>query len=393
VLAIWAGLNAQANRALKRELDRIQAAGDPLVPAQCARPALPDVDNAAPGVLRALAILKTDPGEFTERDRFITDWALVPEMAPMAEAWIGANAPALAELKRAAERPACRYPIDYGKGILADSPGFSAALRSVELLGAAARLAHGRGDAAETDRLIAAAFRLGLDWADEPIQFMSTSGVGFFRKASLLWQAALNAGHPPGPAVRKVIHTLKPGRFSANFRRSLACDRGMLLSWFLNNPEPEIGSDLESRFFLLPPGRPFLKKQLVLCSGVFQAAIDSLGPPPSSRAWTRPMGDLGWLSEIILPDFSRAAGVAIEGDVAMDLARAALAALDADGAWPPPDEALAGVIDRFTDRPVALSRESGRVTMISLGRNLALDGGDAWKDVAFRLPSRRPGQP
>lgn len=386
---LWSGANALSNSALDRELDRVRAAAQPLVPAQSARPFPPDEDNAALLFLRAMAILKPSDGAW-DRSAFTRDWSRGADLAPLAELWVSANAPALEDLKKAALRPACRFPIDYSKGAAADAPGFLSSGRCAELLACAARLAHERGDVEEADRLIAVLLRLGVELGREPMLSTSVAGLSVFKTGFDLCQTAFDTGLRPGPATRALIRSLRPGLFKDAQVASLLLERSMLLSFFLSHPaRTDASTPFAHRLVLWAPFRPYLKWDLARFCRLFSDAVSHALAPSESGAWTRPTTEDirrrgGWLARSLIPHFPTLALLSIEGDVQADLLRCALRAIETSestGTWP----TRTSMRDRFTGRPLSIRLDAGMLTVSSAGRDLVDDGGDPERDLVIRL--------
>ncbi len=385
---LWAGLNALANGALLRELDRVREAGQPLVPAQCAKPALPDETNAALPFLRAMALLKPSAAPW-EREDFIQDWTRPSALGPRAELWVGANAPSLEELKKGAYRPACRFPIDYSKGVMADAPGWLGSQRCAQLLACAARLAHERGDAVEADLLIAALLRLGVAMGEEPMLVTSMAGLSIFRMGFDLCQTAFDAGFRPGPATRALVRSLPPGLFQDALLASLLFERSALLSSFMTTPVTDDQTSFEHRLVRLPPFRPYLKWDLARFCRLFRGALRNARQDSASGAWRRPTSDDmrrrgGWLAGTVLPHFPTIATQAIEADIRVDLLQCALGAIDRAGShenwiW------IDAPLDRFIGRPLRVSRRGGLLTLYSAGADGSDDGGDPAADIVLTL--------
>lgn len=378
VFLLWAGSNELANRALRASLDHVRAEGQPLLPAQAGRPPVPEEDNAAPLFLRAMAVLKPPEGDW---DRL--DWSRPVD--PLSELWVSANAPALDDLRKAAERPSCRFPIDYAKGLSADVPDIAASLRCAELLATAARLAHERGDADEADLLLALLLRLGVALVEEPMLTTSVTGHALFRMGFSLAQSAFDAGLRPGPATRALVHSLQPGLFARAHVATLLLERATLLSFFLGGPAvaPDAPAPFTHRLARWAPLRPWLKRKLSAYCELFRRAVES-ARDPAPDAWTRPSEDLGPFCRTLLPHFPSLARLAREDDVRADLLRAAVAALEdveTLGTWP----TSTPILDRFTGRPLGVSLDAGMLTLHSAGPDGVDDGGDLERDLVFTL--------
>ena len=385
---LWSGLNALANRALRHELDLVRDAGQPLVPPQCAKPAVADEDNAAFPFLRAMAILKPSEASW-DRQAFLEDWTRPSALGPRAELWVSANAPALEDLKKAAARPACRFPIDYSKGAAADAPGWLSSQRCAQLLACAARLAHERGDDGEADLLLALLLRLGVAMGEEPMLVTSMAGLSVFRAGFELCQTAFDAGLRPGPATRALLRSLRPGLFEEALVASLLLERSTLLASFLAPPVTEDALSFEHRFVRLAPFRPYLKWDLARFCRLFRGALGNARQPPASGAWRRPSSDDierggGWLAASLLPHFPTLASLGIEADIHLDLLRGAVDAFErvkATGRWPSGFAAR----DRFTGDPLRLLAAEGRLTLYSAGRDGIDNAGDPRSDIPLTL--------
>lgn len=385
----WAGADALANRALAREMERLRVLGQPLVPAQAAPPAVPDQDNGAFYLLRAMAILKPSDGAW-DRRAYYRDWSGATDLAPLAELWVSANAPALDDLKKAAARPACRLPIDYGKGAAAEAPGLLSSGLCAELLACAARLAHERGDPEEADLLLAVLLRIGLCLGEEPTLGTSIAGLSVFKMGFELCQEAFDTGLRPGRSTRAFIRSLRPGRFKDAHVSALLLERSTQLAYFLGPaPTSDVRAPVTWRIARWGPLHPYLKWDLARYLRIFRTAVDAAREEPDSGAWARPSGEEmrargGWLARSLLPHFPTIAQLAIEGDVYVDLLRGALEAIEiseTSGTWP----SETGIVDRFTGRPLSVRLDAGMLTVSSAGPDLIDDGGHPGRDIVLTL--------
>ena len=149
----WSGvlwLGSVAGSRLEAELARIRDAGEPLTLAELAPPPVADADNAAPLLLEAFALVVDEPetlyagGRWAayEEDPFGQDDAWYAELA----AWVERNEPALARTREAAARPACRFDLEWEKGVEMESPQVGGLLSLSRVLGTRAVLQARAGD-------------------------------------------------------------------------------------------------------------------------------------------------------------------------------------------------------------------------------------------------------
>ncbi|MHC4338642.1 MAG: hypothetical protein ACYSX0_00315 [Planctomycetota bacterium] len=157
-IALWIGLPllvvvggyavwwATLSHRFQSRLDRLRDAGEPTLLAELNPPPVPDSENAAPLLARAhewyaehddrepWVWLPYDRNEWTE-----DEWQ-------EAAAWVESCAPFIALLEEAAERPECRYELDWSQGIMMKVPSIPVMKEAADTLEVRAALDARAGD-------------------------------------------------------------------------------------------------------------------------------------------------------------------------------------------------------------------------------------------------------
>ena len=115
---------AEAEQAVDMELEKIKASGETLTIEEIVPPEVPDAENAAPLYQQAFTLLnfsQADQDAWGELHNSMND----PRKAKAAsvatlEHIVGKNASAIKLLEAAAQRPKCRFPVDWSAGFRAE---------------------------------------------------------------------------------------------------------------------------------------------------------------------------------------------------------------------------------------------------------------------------------
>jgi len=108
---------------LERELAKLKEAGEPITLADLAPSPIPEEENAAPLYERALAkMVVADDGVFTLRDELFAGglWDLSAQKVERLREYLSRNSEAIEVLRRAAQKPRCRFDFDYAKVLWGD---------------------------------------------------------------------------------------------------------------------------------------------------------------------------------------------------------------------------------------------------------------------------------
>jgi hypothetical protein len=154
---------------VRREIARIKAEGGPTCAADLAGKPIPDSENAAVIYEKAFKLLpKNEPPilkRFCDRGERSKD----PKLRGQVTAMLPRYAKALALAERASSMPKCRFRIDWGKSLMADTPQYDHLRFLVELAAARAMVEARGGKASAAVDSIRLVFAIGESMREEPV--------------------------------------------------------------------------------------------------------------------------------------------------------------------------------------------------------------------------------
>lgn len=224
---LWLG--SVGTSRLEAELAHIRDAGEPLTLIELAPPPIPDADNAAPLLLEAFDLVEDEPDawheditlEAYESDPFGQDESWYEELA----AWVGRNKPALEKAHEAGARPACRFDLQWEKGIEMESPQVWGLLTISRLMRARAILAARDGDVDGAIATCAEMVRLAEIGLQDPLLIYLLVRAAIVDQALVTAQDVLTRGRAATGALQNLASRLSalPGR--EEFHRMLVGER------------------------------------------------------------------------------------------------------------------------------------------------------------------------
>jgi hypothetical protein len=175
VLLALAGYTLSSSSRLNKELQLIRSHGLPVTPVELDvwHKHVPAAENRALLVLEAqeLHVRKpgtNDPGQFGNRE-LPPGEPLRPEIVATFEDYLAQNAPALAKLHAAAERPKSRYPVDFKSLPTIGFRHRTSVRYGVQLLRVQAILSAEKGDSEQSLSALLAGFAVCESLAHEPL--------------------------------------------------------------------------------------------------------------------------------------------------------------------------------------------------------------------------------
>lgn len=312
------------NSRLRAELARIEARGEPVSCAELGGPPVPDDQNGAVVYDQAFKLMKTPP---TDADaKVLEDFWSRDYTAKDPKEWAQANAAfsrvsgVIALLEEAADRPQCRFPIDWAAGSAALFPHYAPIRSSARVVGVGAVLRARAGDAAESARLLEIGLGLGESIKDEPMLIGVLVRVAVLKMGTSALQNALRYTDFTEAQAKQLFDVLGRIDLMRSYVKAMQGERAMGL-WCFDfmkkspagqllgsgqtfDPRNLIGSYAWRPFLNMDEGvyLTFMRKQ------VDQAAMTCLEMkkkgivPPSDANLPR----YAQISRIIVPVFSRA---------------------------------------------------------------------------------------
>lgn len=369
----WSGWNLLANARLRRDLERLEAAGEPLRLAQLPHTEVPEGPNAAPLYEEAAATLIPEQSAIVGRS-WSWDQALDAESRDRAKLWVSRNRHTIDLLVRASVTPLCRSPFDPAAFRALDSRRFG--LHScILLLGNAGCLANETGESEAVDRCLAAAVAAWRFGDGAPGLGALQRRAWNLRSAAAICDAAFQSGYLPGPSLREAIGALPSGPFTAAIPAALRAERARGIEFILGPSSPSrlsryTGAPLPRSlvFRLLRPAQTArLSRFLDGHARLLEAASGS--PAELFRvAWEiRNDPSPGWMLTGESAYYSADDVIwLVSADMEIDLLKAALAGLPgraADGTWPDTWPELEALRDRSTGGAYVKRRE-GKVLVV-----------------------------
>ena len=369
----WSGWNLLANARLRRDLERLEAAGEPVRIAQLPRMEIPAGPNASPLYEEATLLLIPGEGAGAERP-WVWDRPLDSGERDRAKLWVSRNRHTLDLLVRASETPLCRSPFQAAVFQTLDSRRFH--LNScILLLGTAARLANESGESETADRCLAAAVATCRFGDGAPGLGALQRRAWNLNSAASACRAAFESGFAPGRSLREAIGALPAGLFTDSIPAALRAERARGIELVLG---PSSQSRL-SRYTHAPLPRSLVFRLLRPAqSGKLSGFLEgharlleaSSGQPAGlfRVAWEiRHDASPGWWLPGESAYYSASDVVSlIAADMELDLLKAALAGLPgraADGTWPDTWPELEALRDRSTGGPYVKRRE-GKILVV-----------------------------
>ncbi len=219
----------------------LKSRGEPVTTAEIAPPKVPDRENAAPIYAKAFAVLPKGNGgrdidnllEFVRggyRRDDPKDWKL-------ARTVVARYARALDIAQEAAERPKCRYPVDWKAGWQANLSHLDS-LRTLVVLAAASAIVKAEdGDARAAVRSIAIGFRAAESVRDEPILAPFLNRVGSMKRLSRGVAGLVDRVRISEEQARVVEREIGRIGIKGDFARALKGERAIVITEFERLPD------------------------------------------------------------------------------------------------------------------------------------------------------------
>lgn len=213
---LWLG--SVAGSRLEAELAHVRDAGEPITLAELAPAPVPESENAAPLLLEAFELAEDEPDawhegitlEAYENDPFGQEESWYAELA----AWVEKNEPALGKAREAGARPACRFDLQWEKGIEMESPQVWGLLTISRLMRARAILAARDGDVDGAIATCAEMVRLAEIGLQDPLLIYLLARAAIVDQAVVTAQDVLTRGRAATGALRNLLSRLSavPGK-------------------------------------------------------------------------------------------------------------------------------------------------------------------------------------
>lgn len=389
----WAGWDWSANRAIAAELARLQASGQPVRNVQCAPPGVPDRDNAALLYVRALPLF-TDTSRSVEE--FATDWTKPPtaSVRDSARTWVSRNGYPLRLIREGARRSACRWPMDWSRGMAMSFPSLLGCRRAAQLLGASARLAADDGRLGEAEECLVTALRFARSLDVEPVLIIQMIGIAIDAMAADVAQGLLGRGLVPGAALRaETTRAMDEAERRAMLGRCFAADRAQVIDAVLRDGLTTLASELRTPSWIAVAAVPYFKRDLAHYSRSMQILIDAAeGRRENDAALERELQEAmdagGIISKTAIPGVSRTIEAKDSGTCRRRLLHIAVEGAcepRVAGLWPATWPALGDSIDPFSGKPFRIVATETEIVIYGVGRDRVDDGGHATKDETFRV--------
>ena len=401
----------EARKELQAEFEKIKAAGEPTSLQELIPPEVPDEENAA--LLYQQAFEKI---ELSEEDKdvlsdLIGSMAQPPRgEAPSMEAVeqiVAKNAAAIALLENAAQRPKCRFPVDWEAGNAMTFPHYGKLRQCARVLPAQVIVQVRRGDAAGALRTVEVGLAMCEAVRDEPLLISQLLRYALVQILLRPLHVVLEEDVVPTASCRELFDYLKEMEFMQSFVHSLWGERAMGI-WVFDHvrEKPEIMADVSgtddpglARIYAGPFGPPILNKDEATYLRLMSEQI-AAGAKPYREAYAELAEIEGRIEDevrpacvltaILLPVFTR---VAAKRDVIIarvGLAQVALglkAYKNEKGEYPESLAQLPEVIewaelpeDPFSGEDFIYQREGEGFLVYSIGPDLEDDGGKAEED-------------
>jgi len=207
----------KARKELQAELDKIKAAGEPTSLQEIIPPEVPDEENAAVVYQQAFEELS-----LSERDKDAL-WNLLSSMAqpprsetPSMEAVeqiVAKNVGAIALLEKAAQRPKCRFPVDWEAGAELTSPHLSRMRSCARLLAAKAVVEARRGEVVEALHTVEVGLAMCEALRQEPLMLSQVVRYAIVSMLVDSLRAVVEEDTPPTDACGELFAYLRGMEF------------------------------------------------------------------------------------------------------------------------------------------------------------------------------------
>jgi len=355
-------------REFNDELRRLEQNGSPICASQLAPPPVPDENNAALLIAEAGLLLKgSEEDEEPDWDSLSKEEGLDLESL---RAFVAKRKTALEKLVGALNRPYCRFPLDYSKGLLAEVPHVSTLMSFARALNARTLLSLRAGDHAASLRDLRLTLRLSGCLAGEPLLVSQLVRYVIFDRAFEILKMDLLALSPE--EWKALAQAFRAATFGGEFARSFEMERASAIdlcrTYYFEGKQGEGAAKIPVGGWVLPL---FAAKAGTYHLRVMERAIILARQPyPKARggelALKRELeSDPRWyelLTRLLLPAILRAHGSEARAEAQQEMA-AAFCLIKADGRIP---ESLE-LMDPRTGFPFLYARIDGGFELRSPG--------------------------
>jgi len=410
----------EAKQELEAELEKIKAAGEPITLEEIIPPEVPDEENAALVYQQAFEKLDLSAEDKDVLGDLLSSMARPPRAeAPSMEAVeqiLAKNAAAIALLEKAAQRPKCRFPVDWEAGNAMTFPHFGKLRNCARLLPAQAVFQVTRGDATAALHTIQVGLAMCKAIRDEPTLISQLVRYAIVPILLRPLHVVLEEDVVPTASCRQLFDHLERMEFMQSFVHSLWGNRVMGIGTFEHlRQHPEAGEYITgedspelARIYAGPFGPVILNKDeatyLRLMSEQIAAGMKPYRESHAELAEIEgriedEMRPACVLTAILLPVFTIVSAKRDQIVAQVGLAQAALALKaykNEKGEYPESLAQLPEVVewadlaeDPFSGEDFIYRREGESFLVYSIGVNLKDDGGKAeqdWKegDIVWR---------
>jgi hypothetical protein len=434
IAGLYAAMLTRSATQLRRAYAALEADGRPLRAADVIPPPVPDEQNAALLYLRAVSMLRAEPaGEkdllkhlvilsralFLESDDPDKLARQKQEIAELKQ-WMGRDVvtSALSTVEQGTQRPACRFPREYGNGLPVKDP-VSEGLRDLaRVLGAKVCLEAqaGRPDKAWD------AVRTQLQFADalrgDPLTSSQWPRMGMIRYTCSVMQRLCETAPPDKEDYEAIEDLLQDLDDIEPLVRALDGDRLFKGEWLFNLPEEKLfealrrdpwgGQDAAPDFFYrlhfrLTTFRPrFIADHATYLQFMRRSTqlLQSPYAPPESVVHKEisSLQGRGRVTYRLAPTVHGLASIHCHFSADVRATRAMLALLQyrqTHGGFPPALEALGlkGLVDPYTQEPLHYRAEGEGFVVYSVGEDMKDNGGSPQQprqktdyDLVWRFP-------
>lgn len=357
---------------------------------------VPDEENAALVYQKAFKKLSEFSEEEKEIIKLLDDGGqLTLEQREVLRKLLEKNQEAIALLREAAERPKCRFPVDYEKGFEAELPHIAPLIRAARLL----RVASQFGGAGQEGALMHPSLKLADALAGEPL-FVSqlVRSVCHGQTAAVL-ESGLG-GATSEAVLRGLFEGIDPGFIRDGLEQSLYFELYSGAKLVTQEKIPDTFFTLNG---LRRPDDPLSAQDLAYYAETLQEYASLAGRPyyevmqELEQLERAKVDGAPWYAQytrMLLPAMTRAAERQAETEAALGASKIAAAVKLyelREGAYPTRLSDLKSVFpdlppDPFTGKAFAYRREGSGFVIYSMGTDGADGGGSAEHDVVFRSP-------
>ncbi|MDD4869875.1 MAG: hypothetical protein PHR77_04885 [Kiritimatiellae bacterium] len=383
----------------------LKKSGRPMTAEEIIPKQVPDKDNASLLYKSAVLLLKSGgdfwkevtPDEFpgTNHDaviKFLADKKVVT---------------ALDLIKEAADKPACRYDLDYAKGPSMLLPHVSELRSIARLLAVRAKIEAERGDYENAWKTIVIGYKTADALRNEPILISQLVRAVMFRIIDQVTHDLVNVSPPSDIQAEVIINILKAFTDDEMMNRTMDSERILMGEWCFKQPRAELFPLLEWRSV------PVVQKvsgSVIFCKPILQfmhasylVTINNMTTFMKSPYWEADVSDgnkivgkiPGWdiFSNMLLPAIT-----AVKEKQATIMARARitqtglgllchklthnkfpLTLSECDPKFLPIQP-----VDPFSGKPLIYKQEGNGLILYSIGENMKDDGGKPEPTYAIR---------